>query len=305
MIDPAELKRQEYVGRINRVIDYIRDNLAGDLRLDVLARVARFSPFHFHRVFKSVVGETLNDYIRRVRAQRAAGQLIHNPTLSITEIAVGCGYSSPSAFAREFRRHFGVSASQFRRGGQESLVRFRREMEERGAEFVNPLDLGAIRTEMEIEIDVREMAPMHVAYVRHVGAYKEIGKAFQHLMRWAGPRRRLWTPDTRVLAVYHDNPDLTPVERLRAEACITVPEGTKTRGDIGTMTIPGGTFAVAHVEIDESQYAEAWDRLICDWMPRSGYQPDERMCFEMYLNDARKHPEGKHVVEICEPVRPL
>jgi AraC family transcriptional regulator len=305
VIDQAELKRQEYVGRINRVIDYVRENLAGDLRLESLARVACFSPFHFHRVFKSIVGETLNDYIRRIRAQRAASQLICNPTLSITQIAVGCGYSSPSAFAREFRQRFGVSASQFRSGGQESLVRFRREMEEQGAEFVNPPDKSSIRTEMEIEFDVREMAPMHVAYVRHVGPYQEIGKAFQRLMRWAGPRRRLWTPETRILGVYHDNPDLTPVEHLRAEACITVPEGTKTRGDISTMTIPGGTFAVAHAEIDETQYGEVWERLLSDWMPESGYQPDERMCFEMYLNDPRKHPEGKHVVEIHEPVRPL
>jgi len=305
VIDQAELKRQEYVGRINRVIDYVRENLAGDLRLESLAQVARFSPFHFHRVFKSIIGETLNDYIRRLRAQRAAGQLIHNPTLSITQIAVGCGYSSPSAFAREFRQRFGVSASQFRAGGQESLVRLRREMEEQGAEFVNPLDKGTIRTEMEIEIDVRELEPMHVAYVRHVGPYQEIGAAFERLMRWAGPRRRLWTPNTRILGVYHDNPDITPVEHLRAEACITVPEGTKTRGDISPLTIPGGTFAVAHVEIDETQYGEAWDRLICDWLPQSGYQPDERMCFEMYLNDSRKHPEGKHIVEIFEPVRAL
>jgi len=60
MIDQAELKRQEYVGRVNRVIDYIRENLAGDLQLESLAQVARFSPFHFHRVFKSIAGETLN-----------------------------------------------------------------------------------------------------------------------------------------------------------------------------------------------------------------------------------------------------
>ena len=305
MIDQAELKRQEYVGRVNRVIDYIRENLAGDLQLESLARVARFSPFHFHRVFKSIAGETLNDYIRRIRAQQAASQLIHNPTLSITQIAIGCGYSSPSAFAREFRQHFGVSASQFRTGGQDSLIRFRRQMEEAGAEFVNPLEKGTIRTEMEIEVDVREIPAMHVAYVRHVGPYYEIGQSFKRLMRWAGPRQRLWTPETRILGVYHDNPDITPVEHLRAEACITVREGTRTRGDIGTMTIPGGTFAVAHVEIDETQYAEAWDRLICDWMPQSGYQPDKRMCFEMYLNDASKHPKGLHIVEICEPVRAL
>jgi len=137
LIDPAELKRQEYVGRVNRVLDYVREHLAEELRLEALAQVANFSPYHFHRVFKTIVGETLNDYVRRVRAQRAASQLIHNPTRTITEISVSCGYASPSAFAREFRQQFGVSASQFRAGGQDSLVRLREELRERGAEFTS------------------------------------------------------------------------------------------------------------------------------------------------------------------------
>jgi len=305
MIDQAELKRQEYIGRVNRVLDYIRENLTGDLQLEKLAAIARFSPYHFHRVFKSVAGETLNEYIRRFRVQRAAGRLIHNPTLTITEIGAACGYSSPSAFAREFRCHFGVSASQFRAGGSDSLLRFREKLEERGAVFTNPADLSSIRTEMVFGVDVRELPDLFVAYVRHVGSYREIGMAFGRLMRWAGPRRFFRNPDTRVLAIYHDNPDVTPIERLRADACITVPEGTRVKRDIGTMTVPGGSFAVAHVEIDETQYGETWDRLIGDWMPQSGYQPDERMCYELYLNDPSKHPENKHIVEICEPIRPL
>jgi len=305
VIDQAELKRQEYVGRVNRVIDHIRANLNGDLCLETLAQVANFSPYHFHRVFKSIVGETLNAYIRRVRAQSAASQLIHNPTRPITEIAMSCGYSSPSAFAREFRQHFGVSASQFRDGGAESLVRFREELEERGAEFTNPPDLSSTRTDIVFRVDVRVLPGLHVAYVRHVGRYDQIGKAFRRLLRWAGPRRLFRLPDTKVLAVYYDNPDVTPVDQLRADACITVPEGTKTKRDIGTMRIPGGLFAVACVEIEPTQYGEAWDRLMSDWMPESGYQPDGRLCYELYLNDPEKHPEGKHIVEICEPIRPL
>ena len=305
MIDQAELKRQEYVGRINRVIDHIRENLTGDLRLDALAHVASFSPYHFHRVFKAIVGETLNGFIRRVRVQSAASQLIHNPDRTITEIAVNCGYSSPSAFAREFRQHFGVSASRFRTGGTESLARFREELEERGAEFTNPPDLSSTRSDMVFRVDVRQLPELRVAYVRHVGRYNEIGKTFRRLMRWAGPRGLFRLPDTKVLAVYYDNPDVTTVDKLRADACVTVPEGTKTRRDIGTMRIPGGLFGVATVEIDPSQYGEAWDRLMTDWMPQSGYQPDGRLCYELYLNNPEKHPEGKHIVEICEPIRLL
>ena len=304
MIDQAELKRQEYVGRVNRVIDYIRENLTGDLSLEKLAHVASFSPYHFHRVFKSVAGETLNDFIRRMRAQSAASQLIHNPTERITGIAVNCGYSSPSAFAREFRQRFGMSATQFRAGGHDSLVRFRAELERRGAEFANPADLSMMRTDMVFRVDVRELSELHVAYVRHVGRYNEIGEAFRRLMRWAGPRRLL-KKETKILAIYYDNPDITPVDRLRADACVTVPESTKPKRDIGTMVVPGGLFAVAYVEIDPTQYGEAWDRLMTDWLPESGYQPDARLCYELYLNDPGRDREGKHIAEICEPIRPL
>jgi AraC family transcriptional regulator len=302
MPDPGELRRQEYVGRINRVLDYVRGNISGDLRLESLARVANFSPYHFHRVFKAVVGETVNEHVRRVRAQRAASQLLNNPSQTITETAVSCGYSSPSSFAREFRLQFGVSASQFRTGGRESLDRFRRQLTEQGVALQSA---HSERTDMVFRVAVREEPPRHVAYIRHVGSYSEIGRAFEHLARWAGPRGLFRKPDTRMLAIYHDNPDVTPIEKLRSDACITVPAGMKAKRDIGLMTLPGGTYAIAYVEIDPSQYGEAWDRLFVDWMPGSGYQPDDRPCYEIYLNDFRKHPQGKHIVEICEPIRPL
>jgi len=302
MADQADLRRQEYVGRINRAIDYVRENTAGDLRLETVARVANFSPFHFHRTFKAIVGETLNGYVRRLRAQRAAGQLIHNPSMTITEIAVACGYSSPSSFAREFRRQFGVSASQFRAGGHESLDRFREQLAEEG---LPAQPKHTARTPMVFSVEVREEPERLVAYVRHVGDYSEIGRAIKRLARWAGPRRLFRNPDVKFLAVYHDNPDVTPVDKLRADACLTVPAGTKVKRDIGLMTLPGGTYASAYVEIDASQYGEAWDRLFRDWLPESGYQPDDRPCYELYLNDPSKHPEKKHIVEICEPIRPL
>jgi len=300
MIAPAELRRQEYVGRVNRVMDYIRENLAGDLRLETLARVARFSPCHFHRVFKSIAGETLNDYIRRQRVQKAASHVAHNPKMSMTQIAAACGYSSPSAFAREFRRAFGTTPSRARVEGPAAFERLRatgdvppssrRPGDERPFVFT---------------VEVRELPARRVAYVRHVGRYDQIRRAFDRLMRWAGPRGLLGSPEALVLAVYHDNPDVTPASRLRADACVTVPEGTRADGEIGVTAIPGGTFAVARVEIDPSQYAAAWERLLGVWMPQSGYQPDDRLCYEIYRNDPKSDPAGRHIVDICEPVRPL
>ncbi|MBP7263882.1 MAG: GyrI-like domain-containing protein [Spirochaetia bacterium] len=107
------------------------------------------------------------------------------------------------------------------------------------------------------------------------------------------------------LAVYHDDPDLTPADKLRSSACVTVPDGTEVGGDIALMKVPGGKFAVGHFTIEAGQFGQAWDALMGEWFPSSGYQPDDRLCYEVYITDPAHHPEGKFVVDICEPVRPL
>ncbi len=125
MIEHHESLRQEYVARINRVTDYIRMHPSGDLRLHTLAKAASFSPYHFHRIFHGMTGETLNTFIRRTRAETAAMKLINNPKMTITSIALHCGFSSSAAFAREFKTFFGMSASQFRNGGPQSFSKIR------------------------------------------------------------------------------------------------------------------------------------------------------------------------------------
>ena len=50
---------------------------------------------------------------------------------------------------------------------------------------------------------------------------------------------------------------------------------------------------------------KAWDEVMGKWLPESGYQPDDRPCYELYHNDPKTHPEGKFLVDICVPVKPL
>ena len=106
--------RPVYVERVNASIDFIEKNLAEDLNLEQIAAVAHFSPFHFHRVFSLLVGETLSRFINRLRMERAATILVQQPARSITEVASSCGLHNPSSFSRSFREMFGVSASAWR-----------------------------------------------------------------------------------------------------------------------------------------------------------------------------------------------
>ena len=124
-------------------------------------------------------------------------------------------------------------------------------------------------------------------------------------MKWAGPRGFMEQPEMKCLCVYHDSPEITDEEKLRTSVCITVPEGTEVNGEIGSMKIEGGKYAIGHFEIDVDQYQEAWNFMFGNWMPESGYQPDDLPAFEMYLNDPKKHPENKHIINICVPVKPL
>jgi AraC family transcriptional regulator len=86
---------------------------------------------------------------------------------------------------------------------------------------------------------------------------------------------------------------------------VTVPHNPPADGGVGVMAVDGGTYAVAAFELDPSEYGAAWNWLMGTWLPSSGYQPDDRHCFERYLNDPEQHPQKKHIVEIWEPVRPL
>ena len=95
--------RSEYQLRINRVVDHIEAHLAEPLPLEALAKVAAFSPFHFHRIFLAMVGETPQRFIQRLRVEKAATDLRLRPHVSVTEVALEAGFSSSAAFARAFR----------------------------------------------------------------------------------------------------------------------------------------------------------------------------------------------------------
>ena len=317
---------QEYTARINRTIDYIEKNIAeGDLSLKRLSSVAGFSPFHFHRIFAGMMGETLNQFIQRVRVEKSAMMLAANPKKNMTEIAFDCGYSGSAQFSRAFRERFGATPSEWRRqrlyeedGSNicQNESNSGKIKGNKGKEMVHVYSYGEEKTGRRLNMNsispssvgVKKLPEMTVAYVRHVGPYKGNPGLFEKLITricsWAGSRDML-APDTRLIAVYHDNADVTEEEKLRVSVCLTVPHDAKVDSEIGKMKIEGGAYAVAHFEINPDEYMEAWNWVYGVWLPGSGYQPDDRPCFELYGPDPKEHPHGKHIVDICVPVKPL
>lgn len=106
----------EWVDGLNRAVDYIEENLSGEIEPETAARLAACSEFHFQRMFAYIGGVTLTEYIRRRRMTRAAFELIDGGA-RVLDLSLRYGYESPTAFNRAFKSVHGVSPTQARREG--------------------------------------------------------------------------------------------------------------------------------------------------------------------------------------------
>jgi len=304
----------EYIFRINRTFDYIESNIEKPMTLEELATVANFSKFHFNRIFQSIVGETPFQFILRVRLEKAASLLLANKNESISEIACKCGFSDISIFSRNFKICFQISASQYRinKSNISNLSQQdsnRHQSDEKPTQYFCP-ELKTIkwRTNMKLNksVEVKELPKMTVAYIRHIGPYKGNDKLFESiwnkLFSWAGPRGLIGGKDFKSLVVYHDDPNVTIEDKLRMSVCITVPAMTKVEGEVGKMEIEEAKYVIARFELSAQDFQQAWDWVYGQWFPTSGYQPDDKPCFEMFPEEPK---DGKFIVDICVPIKPM
>lgn len=105
---------QDYKARMLRVLKHIQQNLDEELSLEDLAGIACFSPYHFHRIFRGMLGESTREHIRRLRLERAAVQLKRSDA-SVTMIAFDAGYETHEAFTRAFKAMTGIAPLCFAR----------------------------------------------------------------------------------------------------------------------------------------------------------------------------------------------
>lgn len=300
-------QKEEYISRVNKVIDFIDQNIDEELSLDLLSHVANFSAYHFHRIFKAIVNEPLNKYIQRIRIEKAANQLIYNLKKSIQAIAFDCGFSSSQFFARVFKEYFNQKPSEWRFQNQinsKKIHNDRKIMKEIDTNF------DYIDNKMnELLVEVKNLPDMNVAYVRNVGPYKGDAKLFERLFsklfKWAKARDLLDYQTTKVIALYNDNLNITDESKLRVTACITIPDNIEVDSYIGQLTIAGGKYAIARFELAKDEFKSAWDYLYAEWLPESGFQPDDKPAFEICNNDPKTNPAGKYLVDICIPIKPL
>lgn len=286
--------RYEHHERINAVIHHIHGNLADDLPVKELASIASYSPYHFQRIFKQITDESVHDYIRRSRLEWAANLLIFNPGSAVMDVAAECGFRSNASFTHAFKARFECTPSRWRQGGyatrshqmQSQWQNRERESDREGA----------------LQVSIKELPTMRVAYLRHIGYDMSIGSVWRQLLAWA-EGQGVDVSRQQMIGLHHSNPAITPLNLCRYVACLSVPESIYPRQGVDVMSIPGGLYANCRAEGVFGDLLYLMHELYHDWLPQSDYEALNIPAHALYLENHFINQSGRFVVDFRIPVR--
>jgi AraC family transcriptional regulator len=294
------------------VLAHIDRKIDAPLHLAGLAKLANFSPFHFHRLFTALLGETLGDYLRRRKLEIAGTRLVSQPETTILDIALAVGFASAESFSRAFKIRFGSSPTDWRR--QQLSVHVENSKRSQvyskfsQAAYESARQDPALRNSQQetiMKVTLIERPPTHIAYLRHTGPYGEPVSQFwqRQVYPWMVSNNYLGKPR---YGISHDDPGITSATKCRYDAGVEIAADSAVSGRSFKATLPGGRYAATEFKGTVNDIQAAWSAVLREWLPSSGLQLDARPYFEYYAPESSFDPKsGVFDCLICIPVVPL
>jgi len=272
-------QEEQYVKQILKVMIYIEENIDEELTLEKLAKIACYSPFHFHRIFQAIVGETVHGYVKRLRIQTAAGKLRYTEQ-PVTAIALDASFETPSAFTKAFKQFMGSSPRNYR-----SLNAAIDIMSQKIKE------LPLIKPD-RIE---KSLADLSLLFIRKYGNYTlSSGVAWQAMHSFIEENH--WDRSKlRFFGISHDDPQITSEDKLRYDAAIFVQQEGKEKGDVGHQVLKGGKYALFIHHGPYDGLKDVFDRIFLKWLPNSRETFDETrpiFCEYFKMESIKTDPAG-------------
>ena len=261
---------QKHTKIANDILYYIYTHIETHIDLEELSRDLKISKFHMHRIFKEMFGQNIYESIKSIRLQKASSLLITNRYSTISEVAAQCGYSSHSSFIKAFRMRFGKSPKRWREGGYKTYSD--RLLRRAGIETARLSEFDG----MEPVIEKRPELESY--YIRHKGYDRMIKPTWQKLQTWVLDNG---LSDYRQIALFHDNPTVTPLEECRYIACIETDE--KVQSDrLPKFKIASGIYARFDLQGRHEDFLRFIHWVYHVWLPRSEYETTTKPSYAVY-----------------------
>jgi AraC family transcriptional regulator len=284
-----------YEEKILKAISFIQNNLENNLIWNDISKLCGISEFHFHRIFSTYMGETPGEFIKRKRLEKAAMNMVYNSKeLPLTEIALICGYSSQANLSKAIKQYFGVTPGEIIKGQGTKNSKIGKIKSKYGKDFsVKELypnsELEHTRKEYLKEslmnVEIKSMAVRPVIYKSSEKGYlvSSIHKTWDDLIEKACylPMEK----DNFVMyGIGHDNPQITPEEKCRYDACIQIEEGVEVGSDFSTKQLPSGKYACFYFKGHSKDLIQFYLSIYANWFPKSGHEPGDHPLIEHYFD---------------------
>jgi len=277
----------------NNMMNYITNNIDTDINLDELSKDFGISKYHFHRIFKEQMGTNIYETIKPIRLQKASNLLITNKYSTITEIANMCGYSSQTSFIRAFKARFEQTPKLWRNGGYKDYSN--KILSSSQAASLSKADFS------HLEPKIVKTKTKKAYYIREKGYSKKVVQTWQKLMAW------VYTNNIKTheqIAIYHDNPIITPLEECYYVACIAVDENTNLENtNLPYFEIKSILCAVFEVEGKFGDILKLIQWVYHHWLPNSGFETTTFPSYTIFEENHFLNDNGKFKVKYYVPVR--
>ena len=259
----------------NDIMFYIYSNIDTDINMDELALDFGVSKFYMHKLFKEIFDRNIYESIKAIRLQKASNLLLTNKYSTITEIASSCGYSSQTSFIRVFKERFSMTPKEWRNGGykeySQKLLAKSFTMKDPHANFE------------AIEPSIVKMPAMKSYYIRHRGYDSKIKQVWQKLQAW------IYTNEIKEyehIALFHDNPAITPVEECQYVACVKVNDkGKFDDARLPKFTISEGVYAKFDLKGYDGDLLKFIHWIYHEWLPKSDYETTTKPPYVIYTDN--------------------
>ena len=273
---------QRWIERTTEALDFLSTRLDDPPSLEDLASVAGCSPFHFHRIWRVLLGEPVRQTIARLRIA-AAQQRLRDTGANITSVAMDGGFATPQSFARAFRRVTGLSPSEF------------------VASDLPQVGVEADRL-ADVQVELRPACTL-VALRRNGGAYRELNAWFGRVWAWAQESGRL----DGLQGLYGlplDDPLSVPEDQLRYDACLALGDGVEPPGPFHCVVLQAGQYARLRHDGSYDEL-EKTDQQLFRWVIASGHTPANQPLVHQFLDDPDETSEETLRTDVLLLLEPL